>query len=347
MIIIGSISCKNKQETQKSFDNITVTKLHGETIRIKDLFIGNPRQISILDSLLVLIDMYDNKCITVVDIKNRECINRFGSLGRGPEEFQGPHNFYFNKNYNSFGLMARNPNRHFIGTIDDLINDKRSKLSIKHKLRFKSPVIDMFALLNDKDKLICVGAFKEKGKYGIINTNGEVEYIFGDFYRNAEQKNVDNLNMSYFYQGVLRNHPNKNKVVYFSTVCDLIEVLNIDSINSKLESRYVTYLPKLVPNKAKPHRVSLDINANVGFLDVKCTDKYIYALYSGESYKNSPETCFSGNMVYVFDWSLNPVYKYKLNCNINMIEPTMDDKMLYGVGAINDDMEILRWKIEL
>ncbi len=69
------------------------------------------------------------------------------------------------------------------------------------------------------------------------------------------------------------------------------------------------------------------------FNDVFMTDKYIYALYKGNTFKNWNKR--HNSVVYVFDLELNPIKKYNLDIEILSFE-IKDDAILYGLDIKTD-----------
>lgn len=72
--------------------------------------------------------------------------------------------------------------------------------------------------------------------------------------------------------------------------------------------------------------------SKVGFVDVTCSDKYIYALYSGRVLNDGIFDAYRGNQVLVYDWDGKPVKHYQLETDLVSFDVDAESGILYGIG---------------
>ena len=92
------------------------------------------------------------------------------------------------------------------------------------------------------------------------------------------------------------------------------------------------YPPKFKPinNPYQPMTTSKD--SKMGFVDVCCSEDYIFALYSGKIFGEDIFSSHYGGHVFVYDWEGNPIKHYKLEKDLFTIEIDESNGILYGIG---------------
>lgn len=69
----------------------------------------------------------------------------------------------------------------------------------------------------------------------------------------------------------------------------------------------------------------------VGYLSISLTDKYIYALYSGEKDKEDDIATY-GKMIYIFNYDGELVNKYQLSISAFSISVDYENRKLYALS---------------
>jgi hypothetical protein len=82
---------------------------------------------------------------------------------------------------------------------------------------------------------------------------------------------------------------------------------------------------------------------NSGYLCVKGSDKFVYALFSGKPLFD--EDSNSSNIVICFDWNGNIVRKYKLDVDVNQITVDYADSYLYGIKEESERSSLYKFKL--
>lgn len=78
--VLKSIDCKDP--IQKNLQEITISS--------SNFIYGNPYQMKVVDSLLLIVDKWDNHFLTIINRNTNELCGRYLSIGRGPGEVLPP-----------------------------------------------------------------------------------------------------------------------------------------------------------------------------------------------------------------------------------------------------------------
>lgn len=183
------------------------------------------------------------------------------------------------------------------------------------------------------------------GMYGICQSDGILDTIIGSYTIAEEHKAVDTYILGSGYQGLIKPHPSKAFVAYVSTVHDLVEVIDCSNNDYIIKRFHGGDFPDLrVENDMAI--MALSRNHPWSFMDLCTTESYLYAIYSGKNYAESESATANCNLLYVFDWDLNPIICYELDYEITAIKVTEDDKILYSFALNKDDkMALIHWNL--
>lgn len=66
------------------------------------------------------------------------------------------------------------------------------------------------------------------------------------------------------------------------------------------------------------------------------SDNFIYALYSGRSFKEYKMSCSDAEYIYVYDWSGNLIKLYKLDVPVSRICLDEQNEKLYAIANLPD-----------
>ncbi len=325
------ISCnENSPKSLKTFfSKAPHYQITPHILNIDSLFIGNVWDIVGFDNYLILLDEYDNKYFSLIDIESKKVVKRFGNKGRGPHEMIFPVYLSIDKENREFLMLLRNPPRMIQYSIDSLINKTQNNYTEITRFDFNNEAILQATMLFKKRKFVTTGMFHH-GRYGIANYNGKLDTIIGDMVVADKHKNISNYNLGQVYQGITKSYHSGNKFVYASLDCDLIEIVNTDNYSTK---RFYSFFPKI---KGSNGHFGFSRDSRNGYMSLKVTERFIYVIYSGRTYGKYGNKAFGGNKLYVFDWNLNPVCSYSLKHDINCMYVTDDDKTMYSVITLDE-----------
>lgn len=155
----------------------------------------------------------------------------------------------------------------------------------------------------------------------------------GDFPHFSE---TDRLTMqervSVFRNGQQKFSPDGTKLA--TCISNGCAIAMYDCSDSSLNERAMLayYPPVFSLTDYDYQKTALSLDSRAGFLDVACTDKYVYALYSGRVLSDDLFTAYYGNHIFVYDWDGNPVKHYVLDKDLFMLNIDEDNGTLYGVS---------------
>ena len=141
---------------------------------LSDLFIGRPLKMNIVDNKLLMIDKYEGKQITMIDLINTNKIERIANIGEGPNEFLNLRDITYNSKNNSlafFDGMLRQVSFYKINEHKIQINNN----TFHRKVRFNADC--PYDIVAFGDYFLANGCFNEKN-FSFLNSKG---YFFADF----------------------------------------------------------------------------------------------------------------------------------------------------------------------
>ncbi len=301
------------------------------------LFFGQPVEMVIIDSLLIVKDAYANNYFSVINLQNLKLIKRFGVHGNGPDEIMYPSNLTTNHE-KVLGFTTKNPTTYLELNIYHLINSTaptfQNTISVEDEIQWPFDLIFFGGIGN----YIAKGMFTN-GKYGIINKDGHIEKTFGTVPEKYENT-IENRLLNSGYQGYIQPHPKGDKIVHLSAVCDLIDIIDAD-LNIQ---RFQTYDPEL---KEKMGMVGSSSSSPYGFTSLGVTEEYIFGLYSGRNFKDHGGYARFGNKVYVLDWKLKPICALNFETEVASIAVDVNTNKLYYLTLIEDEIKLCSWEITL
>ncbi len=339
LFLFSACKTKNVQSLEDYFNNSSI-QLKSQVVPVDSLFIGQVWDIEGFDNTLILLDEYKNRYFSLVDLKRNKLIRRFGQKGRGPLEMLEPVCISVDKAKNTFQMLLRNPEQFVEYSIDDLLQNLNPEYNEVVKFDFKEESLFNTTPLYGSKRYVGTGLFR-RGKYGITNEAGVLDTVIGEIQRPDNQMNIDNYKIGMVYQGITKSHPTQKKFVHVSTSCDLIEI--VDETDYETRS-FQSYFPELTIQNGT---ILETRDSRVGFISLKVTSNYIYALFSGRTFNDESDKAFLGNKLYVFKWNMKPVCSYVLDHDINCLFVSEDDKELYSTALVNDEMQLVKWKIDI
>ncbi len=349
IVLILFSSCKTNDNSLEGYFKGTFTNLSSNTVKIDSIFYANPMDVVLLDTLLVFYDKFtdnnETNYFTLLDIKNRKLIRRFGRDGKGPNEIMYPTSIDIDKKDSSFVMFFPATNNIMKYSLADLIRKPAGPI-VHQGTRFEKSSQKVgyttVAKLQGVDQYLGPGLF-EKGKYAISNFDGKMDSIIGEYVKSQDQKRMSNIQLAMGYQGDVNSHPFLPKCAYFCVSCDLIEVIDCSVGKSYPIKRFQSYYPDF---KAQPSSVAHNATSPLGFIGSYVTARYIYGLYSGKAFAEYGNMFAKSNKLYVFDWDLTPIRAYELDHQIQCIAVSDDDQELYSTAIVNDEMELVKWSLK-
>lgn len=310
-------SCKQIQKNRK--DNLYIYASH-EYILPDSLL--SPRDICILDSLIIVKEESNQYMYSVFRLPELEYMASFGEKGEGPKDLIFPERmriindtiFIYDRALCKLNLLYISPEG-----------------NVKYSYGYNNyRFAGLYNIIYLNDSLFVGFNYSNDTRISIIDNDSL--YMASVCYPQDDLQ-ISNIQKSLVYQGSMLKHPYKNKFVFASLYGRVLEIFQLNGDNKDMSivaSRYEMF-PECEPCDAT-NRISANFTENnvTGFLAVSSSEKYIYLLYSGRTIKDKNKN-FS-NTIEVYDWNGDYVKTIKLNKELSSFCISSDETYVYGVS---------------
>lgn len=331
IIFVSLLLCSCAQEVEEvKQDNplfsrsraTTLTKLR-ETINLEDLGIYNPTKVIKKDSLLIVLDLEGANKISIYH-QNGQLLESYLPVGVGENE--------------ALYILTMNLDQNGIITAYDFGNDKMIEFDLK---QFGQPNFGptMTHLPTDKkhlsvaksgSTLVSTGLFYD-ARYSLIN-NGTENYFLTYPEVPGYEGIGDTLKSALHANNIIKIKPDGSKFVCASTLSGIIDLCSLIPCNTITRiNEQNLYSPIATVGKTRRRPLSYSADNLTGFVDIEVTDDYIYALYSGRSYRKYKEKMLYGERVIKFDWEGNHICTYLLRIPFTTISFSQEENAIYGL----------------
>lgn len=333
-ILILFISCQSESEflgrkvTVIKDSNFKEISLKSKSLDYIENKLIRPTDLLIMDSLIIVVDGKSEKPLHAIDTKNKNYIGQYINKGKGPNELDAP--WRLSKINQSSFLITDIFQRKYLGfTINDLLT---TSVPFEEKKIVQTGRVN--SLFYDKlnSKMFYIGNFPEDYRLyekNLISGNikGHASLLTATNGSNAiEVKN----HISHALASVNKDY----SLFAFSYIhSPLIETLNVTTGELKTV---------IIPERTEPiyesrvregiTEVGMTSESLITFPNIKISNKYIYALYSGRKLGDNE---LKKSTIYVFDQELNPIKKINLDAKINSFD-VKNDSLIYGLDLDTD-----------
>ncbi len=332
LILVFASSCATTDSKIKYYSDFNKTfELNGTRVGPVDYFL-EPRQMILVDSLIVVSDFETEKLFHLVTRNNYKLKNSFGSKGKGPGEFLGPN---MSKRMYNNQLVVTDKSITKIYNLDSMISvpyyESNTKIDFPDELiiPYNLFYLNVTTIIGFNGPAI-IGS-TTSGKFRAFNFNpgtGKINYTVDDlFFKQREAKRQ--LHLGQIFYAI--NDYNYTRELFVSA---LRYFKQIDLYNNDL-SLLASLQPEnqIEPIFSKNSNSFLDDKTVFHYIDVFTTPKYIYAIYCGKDFVTA--TAGIGNKIHVFSWEGEALYEIDLNIGLSNIIITDDDKTLIGLNWLD------------
>lgn len=343
------ISCKHKKrETSVTYKSLdlkeyaipTDSLINPEHFSITSDSLNIPVRMILIDTVLTVEDFSEEPALHFIDTKSGTQIAQFGRRGEGPGEFEDAWNM---------GLI---PNRENAFSVYDTKLLRLTVIKVKKKgmLKLHPSILKIIKLHSTKglpyypifvsDSSIVASGLYTNNRLAFFGDKGKVYRYTG--MTPPGPSNIPGTIKNQAYKGILRMKSDGTKMVLACHFGDRLEFYNKSG-----------KLYKIVEGKIKPEYELQNVNGNpvmgldsktrLGYLDIKCTNNYIFVLFSGRKMHSGYEVA---NTIRVFDWNGKLVKVMKLNENIECIAINDKKNILYAINPM-DKKPVLYWHITI
>lgn len=333
-LCIGIAGC-NESKNNLFYNSFpTNISLLGKTLETDSIMLRYPFRIKHQDSLAIIMDLHNpDYFYHAFSYPQFRYLSSFGKRGQAPEEILSAENFRLTDG-RMWGLDA---NKHKITNISmqnifKPVNAKETQLD-KEIIR----ALD-FALYDDSCFLI--PDYSGKYRFHIIDKNGNIRSSHGKIPSQKHEKG--DMALAQAWRSFIDYNPENHTLVMATQLGEVLEIYNLKDS---------THIIKIGPHGEPEYNESggMAIPSGImGFSDIQVTNKYIYTVFHGRSFKEIAQQqqpiIDGGQYIYVFSLKGDPLYKYTLDHFIYGINVNEETKEIYAVD-VNSNQPIVKYKL--
>lgn len=333
-------SCSEKKTIQDFDDSfLNVRKIVSSDCLEQELILGRPYLIHYADSSIIIYDDLTDSIFTLVDLKKDNSVYHFGRKGEGKDEFLQV--FSFCKLYADS----------LIGVYDVF----RRNLIQVNLCQVKKGVIE-FPVLT-KDSLMSINVyptkyntylglgFYENNMFSLTGDKIGNKYFFEYPYRDSREQSIKNRLRGMAYQGTLCSNHSLDKFVFAVNSAPIFFIYSIRESEIEETYKYIGGYPEYrTEENGEMRSAPMSADNILSFIKVYGTEKYIYILYSGNSFKEAGIKAFNGNIIYQMTWKGEPVCKFELDFPVMNFCVSDADDNIYAL-ADKGEIELVRYSL--
>lgn len=302
-------------------------------VNVKNNYIGKGGPMILLDNKLIGIDFSMDTCFYILDTINYN-LTRFGIRGQGPDEFLSPVSLqYLDKStFGSYDIMSKLYNEIKLLSDNTFKIKRYPKTSEQLSFSFRS-------IKTNSNKFIKIAPYPQNMFLITDSLDKKINSIYEFPYKNADEKKIKNHLRAMAYQGEILSNPSRNKMIYTSSVGNIIHFYEIkgNSLNllKKIETAYPDYITE---EKNGGFGAPLRSKNVVSYICSYTTDHFAYFLYSGKTIKEfiNEGSMYCGDNLLVYDWDGNLVKNIKLDIPCQYFCISNDDKSMWAIAETPD-----------
>jgi hypothetical protein len=334
LITFVVFGCKTSGEKGSYFSEFSEKySLNGNVVDLNGI-IGNPFQILLLDSLLIINEGRNDNLLFLYNLNTGNLHSEFGNVGDGPDEFSPPLRIALAADKR---MLYINERRKF--KFREYYLDDRFKMNLVNEFGPFSPEIQILNKFND-DLFLAVGIFEE-GRFRFYDKNLDEISSFGSFpdipiiTANQQVENkIGNDVKGMIFQVRLGIKSDKTKIAVAHSLTGILEVYEVSGNTTvKVSQQSVSKSVELKHySSGNILQATLDDAHPRGYSDIYTSEDYIYLLYSGQVQGNMENTHLPRTSIHVFDWDGNHKWQYELDRQVSCFTINSGGEKLYAVS---------------
>lgn len=337
------LSCSEKRTARYDhYNDFPVNKcLTSLVITLDTALLKYPFRISIHDSCAIVLDIHNQECyfhaFTYPGFKH---IVSFGKIGNGPDEILLAESFQYISNDTIWALDA---NKMQITRWSISITERAAEQ--REKILLDGSLIRTLDFICFKDSSFIVPDYTGSSRIVQIAKSGEILNKTG--YIPTENNYLDeaSLGMAQAWRSFIGYNPDKGIMAVATQLGEVLEIYDM-----KGNTRKVLYGPNGEPDFEIADGYGIPTGI-MGFSDVEVTDKHIYVVYHGRSFREiakrerkGKQDKDGGKYIYVFSLAGEPICCYTLDRYIYGINVNEEKGIITAVD-VNSDEPIVEFKI--
>lgn len=318
------------------------TALKGQVISLDTALFRYPMRVAVKEGIAIILDTYNADYYYHAFLYPQWThLISFGKQGEAPDEMLLASTLRFNS---LDSIWALDPNKMQI--VRWSLSPGNHTISREEVVRLHKDLIrtlDVYVT----DQGFIVPDYRGEARFNRVNFQGEIVESAGAIPTREEYDEGSRMALAQAWRSFL-DYNSVNGVLAFVT--QLGEV--VDIYNQKDDKHIVVYGPAGEPEFKKSSDGKGIPTGIMGFLDLQVTDRYIYTIFQGLSFKEmgaalkrgeEPEE--GGRHIYVFDLDGTPVREYTLDHSISGFYVDEQAGKIIGLD-VNSDDPVVEYRLE-
>ncbi len=317
-----------------------MTQLQHEVLDFPDMIIGSPGDIQKEGDCLLVLDVQQDSLFHGVDLANNRYRGMFGAKGQGPDEFIHPCGLKAlgNGRWACFDLGKNDVNMISLDANGNMVGLSRM---------FKNKAFMTFNIVPLSEELFILNGETNGAMLALIDKEGTVLSVSDEYpYKDDAEKNIPVRFRAMAYQGTLRVNDN-GYVAYAFHGAKQVHLYKVENKMIKKVGEVIDGYGHYIPDMSREGAYSSahDSNYPECYMDLALTDKHVYALYSGRTYKEHKMAAFEGNTIYVYDWTGELLKTFQLDVPITRFCIDKDERVMYATANVPEPT-IVRFELD-
>jgi hypothetical protein len=312
-----------------------IQKLKGTVVPIKSIDLGEVVDMEIMDSLLVLNEMFSDKIYKVFNIKTGELLEKGINKGKGPNELIYPGRMH-GLGKNKFAQYDRGKKQ-----LDFFAVGGKPFLQFLNALKVETGGFEIYPV-NDS-VLLCTGIF-EKGRYCLSDLKSGKSQVSGTYPEFQTTNKLNDENLAMIYQPGITIKPDQKQFACFEGGAGYFEIVSIANLNTK-RSYIKSYFGPAISMR-EGHALNSRGNLYT-FHSATSMNNYIYVIYAGKSREEFGSEYYAGDNLLVYNWQGKPVVNYKLDRPLKIMTLDKGKMVVYGFSTnpVTGEPEVIKYQL--
>lgn len=313
-------------------------KLTGQVL-LTDEVLLSPNKLLITDSLLIICNRNDSLFLEAFCLSTCENLGRFLSKGNGPEDFIYLGTMQRGEDNRSFYVSDFKSHKLFRYDEEDIIKGRITPIPVN--LPDRNIEGAQFTYYWVSSKGIIAQNITDKGRICLFMPD---TLLFWGDYPSADK--VDKRLTDYplantmLYQSSVTLSPSGNKIALVCDLADMLDIYFLQTDGITTEWSYWRAFPDemvVMPN-GDQYMAGASMRTTCHYIDVCSSDRYIYALYSGE--KMGQPRYMTASRIRVVSWDGTWSKELETTDQLRAISLSPDGNTLYGINQTEEGYEI-------
>lgn len=315
------------QHKQQKEHNI-IELSHQTLLGNQDILLGTPRLFALTDSFLVIYDSKADPLFYFISLSKH--ITSFGRKGQAPNEFLFPSSIYHFLEGDSICLF--DANKRLVQSLSVTTNQEPQI----HPL-FSTKQQCHYCVMPLQGKQFVSAGIYDDARFYLLDKEGNILHRYEEYpYRDETEKNLNKRVLAQAYMGEFASNTKGDKFAFITGTARIISFFQIENSQIKLIKELNENYPDYPYQAQMTQYRGLSKNANSGYMSVTASDKHVFALFSGRSYKEYDKNAYMGNEVFVFDWNGTLLKTFKLDIFVSQIRVNYNENLLYAITRESD-----------